>query len=165
MAFKGEWHGSSRRAGHGGLVDPGRRVWVSSFLGATIEFYDFSIYSTASALVLARLFCTGVSAAVGLAISFATLAIRYAARPIGAVLLGHFGDRIGRKSTLIATIIMMAAATFLIGCLPATAHIGHAAPILLMVQRVSVGGEWGDSVVMTTEHSTDGRRGLMGSAR
>jgi MFS family permease len=145
-----------------------RRVWVSSFLGATIEFYDFSIYSTASALVLAPLFFTGVSPSVGLAISFATLAIGYAARPIGAVIFGHFGDRIGRKSTLIATIVMMAVATFLIGCLPTAAQIGHAAPILLIVLRllqgVSVGGEWGGSVVMTTEHSTEGRRGLMGSA-
>jgi MHS family shikimate/dehydroshikimate transporter-like MFS transporter len=145
-----------------------RRVWISSFLGATIEFYDFSIYSTASALVLAPLFFSGVSPTVGLAVSFATLAIGYAARPIGAIIFGHFGDRIGRKSTLIATIIMMAVATFLIGCLPTTAQIGHAAPILLIVLRllqgVSVGGEWGGSVVMTTEHSTEGRRGLMGSA-
>jgi MFS family permease len=145
-----------------------RRVWASSFLGATIEFYDFSVYSTASALVLAPLFFTGVSPSVGLAVSFATLAIGYAARPIGAVIFGHFGDRIGRKSTLIATIIMMAAATSLIGCLPTTAEIGHAAPILLIVLRllqgVSVGGEWGGAVVMTTEHSTRGRRGLMGSA-
>jgi MFS transporter, MHS family, shikimate and dehydroshikimate transport protein len=144
------------------------RVWVSSFLGATIEFYDFSVYSTASALVLAPLFFTGVSPSVGLAISFATLAIGYAARPVGAMIFGHFGDRVGRKSTLIATIIMMAAATFLIGCLPTTSQIGHAAPILLIVLRllqgVSVGGEWGGAVVMTTEHSTRGRRGVMGSA-
>lgn len=145
-----------------------RRVWVSSFLGATIEFYDFSIYSTASALVLAPLFFAASSPTVGLAISFGTLAIGYAARPIGAAIFGHYGDRIGRKSTLIATIILMAAATFLIGCLPTTAQIGELAPILLillrLLQGVSVGGEWGGAVVMTTEHSTEGRRGLMGSA-
>jgi MFS family permease len=145
-----------------------RRVWVSSFLGATIEFYDFSIYSTASALVLAPLFFASASPTVGLAISFATLAIGYAARPVGAAIFGHYGDRIGRKSTLIATIILMAAATFLIGCLPTTAQIGQLAPILLillrLLQGVSVGGEWGGAVVMTTEHSTEGRRGLMGSA-
>jgi MHS family shikimate/dehydroshikimate transporter-like MFS transporter len=145
-----------------------RRVWVSSFLGATIEFYDFSIYSTAAALVLAPLFFAAASPTVGLAISFATLAIGYAARPIGAAIFGHYGDRIGRKSTLIATIILMAAATFLIGCLPTTAQIGELAPILLvllrLLQGVSVGGEWGGAVVMTTEHSTQGRRGWMGSA-
>lgn len=145
-----------------------RKVSVSSFLGATIEFYDFSIYSTASALVLAPLFFAGVSPSVGLALSFATLAIGYAARPIGALIFGHFGDRIGRKSTLIATIVLMAVATFLIGCLPTTAQIGAAAPVLLIVLRllqgVSVGGEWGGSVVLTTEHSSQKRRGLMGSA-
>jgi MHS family shikimate/dehydroshikimate transporter-like MFS transporter len=145
-----------------------RRVWVSSFLGATIEFYDFSIYSTASALVLAPLFFAAASPTVGLAISFGTLAIGYAARPVGAAIFGHYGDRIGRKSALIATVVLMAAATFLIGCLPTTAQIGELAPILLillrLLQGVSVGGEWGGAVVMTTEHSTEGRRGLMGSA-
>ncbi|BBG02627.1 MULTISPECIES: MFS transporter [Pseudonocardia] len=152
----------------GGSPAQARKVWVSSFLGATIEFYDFSIYSTASALVLAPLFFSGVSPSVGLTLSFATLAIGYAARPIGAVVFGHFGDRVGRKSTLIATIVLMAVATFLIGCLPTTAQIGVAAPVLLvllrLLQGISVGGEWGGSVVLTTEHSSARRRGLMGSA-
>jgi MFS transporter, MHS family, shikimate and dehydroshikimate transport protein len=145
-----------------------KRVWVSSFLGATIEFYDFSIYSTASALVFAKLFFSGVSPATGLALSFATLAIGYAARPIGAMIFGHYGDRLGRKNTLIATIVLMAAATTLIGCLPTTSSVGEWAPVLLvalrLLQGVSVGGEWGGAVVMSTEHSTAQRRGFMGSA-
>jgi MFS transporter, MHS family, shikimate and dehydroshikimate transport protein len=158
---------------HDTSADPGsatqaRRVWVSSFLGATIEFYDFSIYSTASALVFAPLFFAGTTPAVGLALSFATLAIGYAARPIGAVLFGHYGDRLGRKNTLIATIVLMAIATTLIGCLPTAETVGSTAAVLLvllrLLQGVSVGGEWGGAVVMSTEHSTSRWRAFMGSS-
>lgn len=145
-----------------------RRVWLSSFIGGSIEFYDFSIYSTASSLVFAQLFFSGIPPALGLVASFATLAIGYAARPIGGILFGHFGDKIGRKRTLIMTIVLMGIATFLIGVLPTTATLGVAAPILLvllrLVQGLSVGGEWGGSVVLTTEHSSTKRRAFMGSA-
>lgn len=145
-----------------------RRVWASSFIGAAIEFYDFSIYSTASALVFAPLFFSQVDPAVGLMLSFATLAVGYAARPLGAVIFGHFGDKIGRKATLIVTIVLMAAATFSIGLLPTFAQIGVFAPIMLVLLRclqgISVGGEWGGAVVMTTEHASAKRRVFMGSA-
>jgi len=145
-----------------------RRVWTSSFLGSVIEFYDFSIYATASALVLAPLFFSEAGPGLGQILAFATLAIGYVARPIGAMIFGHFGDRIGRKSTLIATIVLMAVSTFLIGCVPTTAQIGQLAPVLLvllrLLQGISVGGEWGGGVTLSTEHSTARRRGLMGSA-
>lgn len=145
-----------------------RRVWMSSFIGAAIEFYDFSIYSTASALVFVPLFFSQVNPAIGLVLSFSTLAIGYLARPIGALIFGHFGDKIGRKVTLITTMVLMAVATFLIGFLPTYDQIGIAAPLILValrcLQGISVGGEWGGAVVMTTEHSSTKRRALMGSA-
>ncbi|TQC48192.1 MFS transporter [Rhodococcus sp. WS4] len=145
-----------------------KRVWFSSFIGAAIEFYDFSIYATASALVFAPLFFSPAQASVGVVLSFATLAAGYFARPLGAAVFGHFGDRIGRKTTLITTVLLMGLATVLIGALPTYEQIGVAAPLLLValriVQGVSVGGEWGGAVVMTTEHSSTKHRSFMGSA-
>ncbi|MDF2442987.1 MAG: hypothetical protein JWR01_1190, partial [Subtercola sp.] len=140
----------------------------SAFLGGSIEFYDFSIYSTAAALVFAPLFFTGAPPAVGLIASFATLAVGYIARPLGGIIFGHFGDKIGRKTSLIVTVVIMALATALIGLLPTFSQVGAIAPILLIllriVQGLSVGGEWGGSVVLTTEHSQVKRRSLMGVA-
>ncbi|MCU1476912.1 MAG: transporter [Subtercola sp.] len=144
------------------------RVWFSAFLGGSIEFYDFSIYSTAAALVFAPLFFTGAPPTIGLIASFATLAVGYIARPLGGIIFGHFGDKIGRKSSLIVTVVIMALATALIGVLPTFEQVGAIAPILLIllriVQGLSVGGEWGGSVVLTTEHSKVKRRSLMGVA-
>ena len=145
-----------------------KRVWFSSFIGAAIEFYDFSIYATASALVFAPLFFSPAQASVGVVLSFATLAAGYVARPLGAAVFGHFGDRVGRKTTLITTVLLMGIATVLIGVLPTYEKIGVAAPLLLValrvVQGISVGGEWGGAVVMTTEHSSTKHRSFMGSA-
>jgi len=145
-----------------------KRVWFSSFIGASIEFYDFSIYATASALVFAPLFFSPAQASIGVVLSFATLAAGYFARPLGAAVFGHFGDRIGRKTTLISTVLLMGVATVLIGVLPTYDQVGALAPVLLVILRIvqgfSVGGEWGGAVVMTTEHSSTERRSFMGSA-
>lgn len=145
-----------------------RRVWLSSFVGGAIEFYDFSIYSTASALVFASLFFSGLPPAIGLVASFGTLAAGYAARPIGGIIFGHFGDKIGRKTTLIITIVVMGVATFLVGVLPTTETVGPIAAVMLitlrLIQGLAVGGEWGGGVVLTTEHSSSRRRALMGTA-
>ncbi|MGM7678608.1 MFS transporter [Microbacterium sp. A94] len=145
-----------------------RRVWFSSFVGGAIEFYDFSIYSTASALVFASLFFSGLPPAIGLVASFGTLAAGYAARPIGGIIFGHFGDKIGRKTTLIITIVVMGIATFLVGVLPTTEAVGPIAAVMLitlrLIQGLAVGGEWGGGVVLTTEHSSSRRRALMGTA-
>ncbi|NHP17261.1 MHS family MFS transporter [Rhodococcus sp. IC4_135] len=145
-----------------------KRVWFSSFIGAAIEYYDFSIYATAAALVFGPLFFSPAQASVGVVLSFLTLAAGYVARPIGAMVFGHFGDKIGRKTTLITTVVLMGVATTLIGVLPTYASVGALAPILLVtlrvVQGLSVGGEWGGAVVMTTEHSSTKRRSFMGSA-
>lgn len=145
-----------------------RRVWVSSFIGGAIEFYDFSIYSTAASLVFASLFFSGLPPAIGLVASFGTLAAGYAARPIGGIIFGHFGDKIGRKKTLIITIVVMGVATFLVGLLPTTEMIGPSAAVMLitlrLIQGFAVGGEWGGGVVLTSEHAPKGRRALMGTA-
>lgn len=145
-----------------------KRVWFSSFIGASIEFYDFSIYATASAVVFAPLFFSPAQASIGMVLSFATLAAGFVARPLGAAIFGHFGDRIGRKTTLITTVLLMGIATVLIGVLPTYDQVGVLAPLLLVllriVQGISVGGEWGGAVVMTTEHSSTKRRSFMGSA-
>lgn len=151
-------------------TDPGhaRRVWLSSFIGGAIEFYDFSIYSTAASLVFASLFFSGLPPAIGLVASFGTLAAGYAARPIGGIIFGHFGDKIGRKTTLIVTIVVMGISTFLVGLLPTTQAIGPAAAVMLislrLIQGLAVGGEWGGGVVLTSEHAPKGRRALMGTA-
>ncbi|MEI4741745.1 MFS transporter [Rhodococcus erythropolis] len=145
-----------------------KRVWFSSFIGAAIEFYDFSIYATAAALVFGPLFFSPAQASVGVVLSFLTLAAGYIARPVGAIVFGHFGDKIGRKTTLITTVVLMGVATTLIGILPTYESVGALAPVLLVtlrvVQGLSVGGEWGGAVVMTTEHSSTKNRSFMGSA-
>ncbi|KDA05340.1 MFS transporter [Microbacterium sp. CH12i] len=144
------------------------RVWASSFIGGAIEFYDFSIYSTAASLVFASLFFSELPPAIGLVASFGTLAAGYAARPIGGIIFGHFGDKVGRKKTLIITIVVMGLATFLVGLLPTTAMVGPAAAVMLitlrLIQGLAVGGEWGGGVVLTSEHAPKGRRALMGTA-
>ncbi len=144
-----------------------RRAVVASTIGTTIEWYDFFLYGTAAALVFPHLFFPDSSKLSGTLLSFSTLFIGFAARPIGAAIFGHFGDRVGRKATLVVTLLLMGAATFLIGLLPTAATIGVAAPIILtllrLAQGIGVGGEWGGSVLMSMEWGSPKRRGLMAS--
>src|SRR5262249_36744320 len=143
------------------------RVALASFIGTTVEWYDFFLYGTASALVFNRLFFPTFTPLTGTLAAFATYAVGFAARPIGGVVCGHYGDRIGRKSMLVATLLLMGIATFLIGLLPTYESIGVSAPTLLvtlrMLQGFGVGGEWGGAVLMAAEHSPAGRRGFYGS--
>lgn len=144
-----------------------RRVALASSLGATIEWYDFFIYGTAAALVFNSLFFTNLPESVGTLVAFATFAVGYLARPLGAVIFGHLGDRVGRKQMLILTLLIMGIATFLVGLLPTYDTIGIWAPILLVILRVfqgiGVGGEYGGAVLMAVEYAPRGRRGFYGS--
>ena len=144
-----------------------RRVVAASAIGTTIEWYDFLIYGTAASLVLNKLFFPTTNPLTGTLLSIGTIGVGFFARPIGAIILSHFGDRLGRKSVLILTLVSMGAATTIVGLLPTYASIGVTAPILLvlcrLVQGIAVGGEWGGAVLMTTEHSPPLKRGLYGS--
>ncbi|RYE41408.1 MAG: MFS transporter [Hyphomicrobiales bacterium] len=143
-----------------------RRVALASFIGSTVEYYDFILYSVAAALVFPQLFFPNLSPLVGTVASFGTLAAGYFARPVGAIVCGHFGDRIGRKSMLMMTMITMGVGSVLIGLLPTYATIGVAAPLLLVMLRIlqgfAVGGEWGGSVLIAVEHAAPKRVGLFG---
>jgi metabolite-proton symporter len=143
------------------------RVVAASFIGTTIEWYDFFLYGTAAALVFNRVFFPDLDRFAGTMASFATYAVGFFARPIGSIVFGHFGDRLGRKSMLITTLMLMGVATFLIGLLPTYDQVGIAAPILLVILRFiqgfGVGGEWGGAVLMVVEHAHEGRRGLYAS--
>jgi metabolite-proton symporter len=145
-----------------------RRAVAGSFVGTAIEWYDFFIYGTAAALVLGPQFFPGSSNLAGTLAAFATLAVGFIARPIGGVVMGHFGDRTGRKSMLVISMVLMGTATVGIGLLPTYDSIGAWAPVLLValrfVQGIGVGGEWGGAVLMATEHAPPGRAGLYGSA-
>jgi metabolite-proton symporter len=145
-----------------------RRAVASSFVGTAIEWYDFFIYGTAAALVLGPQFFPGDSDLAGTLAAFATLAVGFLARPIGGAIMGHFGDRTGRKSMLVVSMALMGAATVGIGLLPTYEAIGVWAPILLValrfIQGIGVGGEWGGAVLMATEHAPPGKAGLYGSA-
>ncbi|MQA02498.1 MAG: MFS transporter [Streptosporangiales bacterium] len=144
-----------------------KRVALGSLVGTTIEWYDFFIYGQAAALVFDKLYFPDLPAPVATLVSLATLGVGFVARPVGGLLFGHFGDRLGRKSVLIVTLLAMGIATMLVGALPTAATIGVWAPILLvllrLVQGVAVGGEWGGAVLMAVEHSPEGRRGFYGS--
>src|SRR5687768_9672939 len=124
-----------------------RRVVVASFIGTAIEWYDFFLYGTAAALVFNRLFFPTLNPLSGTIAAFATYAVGFFARPIGGVVFGHFGDRVGRKSMLVTTLVMMGVATCLVGLLPTYHQVGLLAPIMLVllrfVQGLAVGGEWG----------------------
>ncbi len=143
------------------------RVVVASFIGTTIEWYDFFLYGTAAALVFNRLFFPELDPLAGRMAAFATYSVGFFARPVGGVVFGHFGDRLGRKSMLVTTLMLMGLATFLIGVLPTYAQVGVVAPILLVllrfIQGFGVGGEWGGAVLMAVEHGHRGRRGLYAS--
>jgi metabolite-proton symporter len=144
-----------------------RNVVVASFIGTTIEWYDFFLYGTAAALVFNRLFFPTVDPLIGTLSSFGTFAVGFVARPLGGIVFGHFGDRVGRKSMLVYSLIIMGVATFLIGLLPTHESIGLWAPVLLVVLRmaqgIGVGGEWGGAVLMAVEHAPPHRRGFAGS--
>lgn len=144
-----------------------RRVVLASFIGTTIEWYDFFLYGTAAALVFNQLFFPTIEPAAGTMAAFATYAVGFFARPLGGVVFGHFGDRVGRKAMLVTTLMMMGVATVLIGLLPTYHQIGIAAPVLLVllrfIQGFGVGGEWGGAVLMAVEHGSGGGRGFRAS--
>jgi len=143
-----------------------RRVLVASLVGTAVEFYDFYIYATAASLVLGPLFFPAVSASAQLLSSYATFAVAFFARPLGAAFFGHFGDRIGRKSTLVASLMTMGGSTVLIGLLPGYAQIGWAAPFLLCVLRFGqgfgLGGEWGGATLLAVENAPRGWKARFG---
>jgi metabolite-proton symporter len=151
-------------------IDPSTtigKVVLASFVGTAIEWYDFFLYGTAAALVLDRLFFPTLDPVAGRMAAFATYAVGFFARPLGGIVFGHYGDRLGRKSMLVTTLVLMGLATFLIGLLPTYADIGLRAPLLLVllrfVQGFGVGGEWGGAVLMAVEHGHRGGRGFYAS--
>lgn len=144
-----------------------RRVVAASLIGATIEWYDFFLYGTVAGIVFNKLYFPTHNPLVSILLAYTTFAVGFLARPIGGFIFGHFGDRIGRKSMLILTLMVMGVGTVLIGLLPTYQQIGVAAPILLLVLRVlqgiGLGGEWGGAVTMTYEYASEDRRGLYAS--
>jgi metabolite-proton symporter len=144
-----------------------RLVAVASLVGTTIEWYDFFLYGTAAALVFNRLFFPTFDPLAGTLLAFGTYAVGFIARPVGGIIIGHYGDKIGRKSMLVLTLVIMGVATFLIGLLPTYEQVGAWAPAALVLLRVAqgfgVGGEWGGAVLMAVEHAPPGRRGFYGS--
>ncbi|KOX15374.1 MFS transporter [Nocardiopsis sp. NRRL B-16309] len=144
------------------------RAATAAFVGTTIEWFDFYIYATAASLVFATLFFpAGVDPVVGLMASFATFSVGFFARPLGGIVFGHFGDRLGRKSALVVTLLMMGTATFCVGLLPTYEQVGFVAPLLLVVLRfvqgIAVGGEWGGAVLMAVEHAPERHKTFYGS--
>ncbi|WP_405987957.1 MFS transporter [Streptomyces sp. NBC_00986] len=144
-----------------------RRISLASMVGTTVEWYDLFLFGTASALVFGKVFFPEFDGAVGTILSFLTFASAYLARMVGAVLFGHFGDRLGRKSMLLISLTAMGVATFAIGLVPGYGTLGVAAPLLLLglrvIQGLALGGEWGGAVLMTVEHAPADRRGFFGS--
>jgi MFS family permease len=144
-----------------------RRAVLASTVGTTIEWYDFFLYNTAAALIFPALFFPKAGGYNGILLAFATQFVGFAARPIGAAIFGHFGDRAGRKAMLVATFVLMGVSTFLIGLLPGFSTLGYVAPVLLVLLRIGqglgVGGEWGGSVLLAMEWGSKRRRGLMAS--
>ncbi|MFC0454285.1 MFS transporter [Rhodococcus jostii] len=144
-----------------------RKIATASVIGTTVEWYDLFVFATASALVFNKIFFPSFDALVGTMLAFGTFAAAYVARIVGAALFGHFGDKLGRKSMLLISLITMGAATFAIGLLPTYSAIGIMAPILLLTLRViqglALGGEWGGAVLMVVEHSPKTKRGFYGS--
>ncbi|MFY9294804.1 MAG: MFS transporter [Methylorubrum rhodinum] len=143
------------------------RVVTAALIGATIEWYDFFLYGVVAGIVLNKLYFPADDPLVSTLLAYATFAVGFVARPLGGVVFGHFGDRIGRKSMLVITLMLMGVATFLIGLVPTYAQIGVAAPILLLllriVQGIGLGGEWGGAVLMAFEYAPPDKRGLYAS--
>ncbi|MEU6332683.1 MFS transporter [Streptomyces sp. NPDC047049] len=144
-----------------------KRIVAASLIGTTVEWYDFFLYGSAAALVFNKLFFPGSDPLVGTLLSFLTYAVGFAARPLGALVFGHYGDRLGRKKLLVLSLLMMGGATFAIGLLPTHATVGSAAPVLLtvlrLVQGFALGGEWGGAVLLVSEHGDARRRGFWAS--
>ncbi|MBO0679099.1 MHS family MFS transporter [Mycolicibacterium sp. S2-37] len=149
------------------MLTPAKKATLGSFVGTTIEWYDFFIYGTASALIFRHVFFPAQDPLVGTLLSFATFGVAFLARPLGGLIVGHFGDKVGRKPMLVMTLVVMGCATGAIGLLPTYETIGVAAPLILVglrfIQGLSVGGEYGGAVLMTVEHAPKHRRGLYGS--
>jgi MFS transporter, MHS family, shikimate and dehydroshikimate transport protein len=142
-------------------------IAFASAIGTTIEWYDFFLYNTMTALVLNKLFFPSSDILISTLLAYVTSFVGFLSRPIGGVIFGHYGDRIGRKTVLILTVLIMGIATFLIGLLPTYATAGFWAPLMLLALRIfqgiGIGGEWGGAVLMAVEHSPGGRRGFYGS--
>ena len=147
---------------------PGR-VLFASLIGTTIEFFDFYIYATAAVIVFPKLFFPQSDPTTATLQSFATFALAFIARPVGSALFGHFGDRIGRKATLVAALLTMGISTVVIGLLPTYAQVGVVAPALLALcrlgQGIGLGGEWGGAVLLATENAPPGRRAITRTTR
>ncbi len=140
---------------------------LASMMGTTIEWYDFFLYGTAAALIFNKIFFPAFDPLTGTLAAFATYSVGFFARPLGGVIFGHFGDRVGRKSMLLITLFLMGIPTILIGLIPSYESIGYWAAVLLVLMRflqgVAVGGEWGGAVLMAVEHAPDGKKGFFGS--
>jgi MFS family permease len=161
-------HQATPAAGKRKLPPGALKAYVASLTGTSLEYYDFAIYSVASALVFPKVFFPGNDEFVGLLLSFSTFAVGYLARPIGGVIFGRLGDKIGRKNVLVTTLLLIGAATVLIGVLPGYATIGLAAPTILVLLRlaqgIGVGGEWGGAVLLSSEFGDPRKRGFWSSA-
>lgn len=151
---------------HESRATPMKRVALASFVGSAIEYYDFYIYGTAAALVFPKVFFPHLGTTMATVASMATFAAAFLSRPLGAAFFGHFGDRLGRKSTLIATLLIMGLSTLAVGTVPATTTIGVAAPLILLtlrlVQGFAVGGEWAGAALLSAEYSPPATRGRYG---
>ena len=161
-------HQATPAAGKRKLPPGALKAYVASLTGTSLEYYDFAIYSVASALVFPKVFFPGNDEFVGLLLSFSTFAVGYLARPIGGVIFGRLGDKIGRKNVLVTTLLLIGIATVLIGVLPGYAAIGLAAPTILVLLRlaqgIGVGGEWGGAVLLSSEFGDPRKRGFWSSA-
>ncbi|MER5999010.1 MFS transporter [Nonomuraea angiospora] len=144
-----------------------KKIVAASLIGTTIEWYDFFLYGSAAALVFNKLFFPESDPLTGTLLAFLTYAVGFVARPLGGLVFGHFGDRIGRKTLLVVSLLTMGAATFLIGCLPTYETLGPSAALLLtslrLVQGFALGGEWGGAVLIVSEHGDTARRGFWAS--
>ena len=158
---------SDPRIGDDQLKSSMRKVALTALAGTSIEWYDFFLYATAAALVFPSVFFPESDPTMGLILSFGTFAFGFVARPIGGILFGHFGDRIGRKKTLVTALMLMGVASTLIGLMPTYATIGIAAPILLtilrFVQGLAIGGQWGGAMLLVTESAPSDQRGYYGA--
>jgi len=160
-------HTTLAPAGTAATRKEARTVILSSYLGSTIEFYDFLLYATAAAVAFPKVFFAGTDEWVGVVAAYATFAAGYVARPLGGIIFGHFGDKVGRKGMLIISMAMMGIASTLIGVIPGASVIGPWGAVLLVLLRVcqgiAVGGEWGGAALMALEHSDPKRRGFAAS--
>ncbi len=150
-----------------GQETPIKKVAIASLIGTSLELYDFYIYGTAAALVFGQLFFPSFDPLAGTLAAFATFGVAFISRPLGGIIFGHFGDKVGRKTMLVITLVLMGVCTFLVGLLPGYAAIGIAAPLLLVllrfIQGIGLGGEWGGAVLLAAEHAPARRRGFYAS--